>query len=430
MSTETTPGTTTVQTVEMDALELLNMPGAANVITQTPEPKKPNVFSAKVDSLSFIDNPNPGEEEEEEEELDAEGNVISKTPKPDAANAAAAAILDIDNEDDDSKLSPEELAKKNAGRPKGSKEMMISVVGKLIEKGKLIPFDDDKKLEDYTANDLEELIQANFDEKEKELREKTPLEFFDSLPPELQYAAKYIADGGKNLKQLFRTLAATEESKSLDPKTPEGQVQIVRTFLASTTKFSAEEIEEEINGWKDRDELEAKAIKFKPKLDAINEENIAVTLQTQEANRKKQIEQSKKYTENIYNALAPGELNGIKLDKKIQSMLYAGLVQPNYPSISGQQTNLLGHLLEKYQFVEPNHGLIAEALYLLQDPEGYRDKVREVAKKDTTAATLKKLKTAEASKNGGGTGTGDDDAGSNSDKKPTLKRPGTNMFAR
>ena len=28
-------------------------------------------------------------------------------------------------------------------------------------------------------------------------------------------------------------------------------------------------------------------------------------------------------------------------------MLYNGLVQPNYPSVSGTNTNLLGHLLEK-----------------------------------------------------------------------------------
>ena len=429
MSTETTPGTTTVEQVEMDALEILNMPGAANVITQTPEVKKPGLFSAKVDELSFIDNPDP-DEDDEDEKLDADGKLIPKTAKPAATQAAAAAILDIDNEDDDSKLSPEELAKKQAGRPKGSKEMMISVVGKLIEEGKLFGFDDEKKLEDYTAKDIEDLLQANFDERENEVRKKTPLEFFDSLPLEFQQAAKYFADGGKDIKYILRKIAAVEETRSLDPKTPEGQAQIVRTFLAQTTKFTPEEIEEEITGWKDRDELEAKANKFKPKLDSLNEENIAATLQTQEANRKKQIEQSKKYTENIYNALAPGELNGIKLDKKIQSMLYAGLVQPNYPSISGQQTNLLGHLLEKYQFVEPNHGLIAEALYLLQDPEGYRDKVREVAKKDATAITLKKLKTAEANKNGGGTGTGSDNDAGDANKKPTLKRPGTNMFSR
>ena len=111
-------------------------------------------------------------------------------------------------------------------------------------------------------------------------------------------------------------------------------------------------------------------------------------------------------------------------------MLYAGLVQPKYHSISGQQTNLLGHLLEKYQFVEPNHGLIAEALYLLQDPEGYRDKVREVAKQAATATTLKKLKTAEANKNGSGTSTNDADDTNNSNKKSGLKRPQGNIFQR
>jgi hypothetical protein len=79
-------------------------------------------------------------------------------------------------------------------------------------------------------------------------------------------------------------------------------------------------------------------------------------------------------------------------------MLYAGLVQPNYPSISGRPTNMLGHLLEKYQYVQPRHDLIAEALWLLADPESYKTKIREQGSKTSTEKTVKMLKTEETRK--------------------------------
>jgi hypothetical protein len=421
MTTTTNADTTTVTQVDLEALDLLNMGGAGNIITQTPEPAKTTVFSKKEDDLSFIDNDDP------DKDKNTNPDGTPKTP------SAEDILGQVNNEDTLSDEEKAELAKKEAGRPKQSKEVMVAVVNKLIEKGRLIPFEDDKKVEDYTANDLEELIEANFAENERKLKEQTPLEFFDSLPQELQYAAKYVQDGGRNLKALFKTLAQVEENRELDVATPEGQKQIIRSYLTASTKLSAEDIQEEIASYEDHNELEAKASKFKPKLDALNEEQITQTLQAQEIARKKQIEQSNKYMENIYNVLSPAELNGIKLDKKTQSMLYAGLVQPSYPSIRGNQTNLLGHLLEKYQFVEPNHALIAEALWLLQDPEAYREKVKEVAKKDTVASTVRTLKGEESRKSGGsGTGTNDDDEnkGKGGAQKPTLKRPGNTMFKR
>jgi hypothetical protein len=79
-------------------------------------------------------------------------------------------------------------------------------------------------------------------------------------------------------------------------------------------------------------------------------------------------------------------------------MLYSGLVQPAYPSISGKPTNLLGHLLEKYQFVEPRHDLIAEALWLLADPEGYKSKIKDQGTKIATEKTVRMLKTEEGKK--------------------------------
>jgi len=370
--------TTQIEQVDMDldSLDFLGTPGAENVLL--PEEQKPNVFTKPSVDLSFIDKDSdePGSEPTEKVEID---DVIGEVD-PEA---------DFRKKED----KPEE---KKAGRPKVEKNGMAEVVNKLIEAGKIVPFDDDKPLDEYTLNDYQELLEANFAEIENKVRQETPVEFFDSLPQELQYAAKYVADGGTDLKGLFKVLASAEEVRDLNPAQESDQEQIVREYLRATNFGTIEEINEEIDSWKDRGDLEAKALKFKPKLDAMQERVVQSKLAEQENLSKQQQAAAQQYMENVYNTEATAEINGLKLDKKTQGLLYNGLVQPNYPSISGRPTNLLGHLLEKYQYVEPNHGLIAEALWLLSDPEGYRGKVREQAKVETTEKVVRQLKTEQA----------------------------------
>jgi hypothetical protein len=286
----------------------------------------------------------------------------------------------------------------NKGRPKVDKSGLAELATKMIEEGALVPFDDDKPLEEYTTKDFRELFEANFQERENKIRADTPREFFNALPEELQYAAKYVADGGTDLKGLFRTLAQVEEMRSLDPSDEYDQAEIARQYLYATNFGTTEEIESEIEDWSDMGKLEQKANQFKPKLDKMQESVIARQLADQESKKHQQAEAAKMYTDNVYNTLSTSEIGGIKLDKKTQSLLYSGLVQPNYPSISGKPTNLLGHLLEKYQFVEPRHDLIAEALWLLADPEGYKGKVRDQGGKAAIEKTVRQLKTEEARK--------------------------------
>jgi hypothetical protein len=111
-------------------------------------------------------------------------------------------------------------------------------------------------------------------------------------------------------------------------------------------------------------------------------------------------------------------------------MLYSGLVAPNYPSISGKQTNLLGHLLEKYQWTEPRHDLIAEALWLLADPDGYKNKLRENAEKDATQKTVRMLKTEEANKISSSVRDDDDAPATRQTASRTLNRTKKNFFGR
>ena len=109
-------------------------------------------------------------------------------------------------------------------------------------------------------------------------------------------------------------------------------------------------------------------------------------------------------------------------------MLYAGLVQSNYPSMSGKQTNMLGHLLEKYQWIEPRHDLIAEALWLLADPEGYRSNISSDAKAEETKKTLRTLKTEQASKSN--VSAQEEKEGTSPKKRSGLQRPKRNFFER
>ncbi len=408
MSSEETTMDSKVETIDINLDEIFN--GAPGGDTMTlPEEKKEtpiqkNIFSGNNNKSDFsfadpdqddaddltakVEETKVEAKEEEKEEVKIEEVKAEETNKEDAAD-----ILDtLDNE------TEEEVVKTKKGRKPISG--ISDVFSKLIKDDKIVPFDDDKDLNDYTAKDWEELIQANLEEKANQVRRETPKQFFDSLPQELQIAARYVADGGQDLKGLFSTLSQVEESKSLNIKEERDQEKIITEYLSATGYGTSEEIQEEIEIWKDLGKLEKQASKFKPKLDKMQEKVVARKLQEQELKKKQQEQASQEYMKNVYNTLKDGKINEIKVDKKTQAMLYNGLVSPSYPSVSGRNTNLLGHLLEKYQFVEPNYGLISEALWLLQDPEGYKAKIMDKGAQKSVEATVRKLKTEQANTGG------------------------------
>jgi len=401
---------TTVGQADVNIDELFGLPGAESVMLPSDgkeEEKPKTMFSKESVDTTFLDKSSFSEKKEEDAEV-------------------KEAIAELDG-----LISQAEDAG-GKGRPKVDKSGLADLAQKMIEEGSLVGFDDDKPLEEYTTKDFRELFEANFQERENKIRENTPKEFFNALPEELQIAAKYVADGGQDLKGLFRTLAQVEEMIQLDPADEHDQAEIARQYLWATNFGTAEEIETEIEEWGDMGRLEQKANQFKPKLDRMQEEIVARQLAEQETKKEKQQNAARKYTDNVYNTLSVGDLGGIKLDKKTQGMLYSGLVQPNYPSISGKPTNMLGHLLEKYQFVEPRHDLIAEALWLLADPEGYKGKVRDQGSKIATEKTVRMLKTEEARKITSSVinDEGSDKRSIGTKQQKTISRNGGNMFRR
>lgn len=419
-----------VETVDINLDEIFNGAATAEGVT-LPEEKTatPNIFSktnTAVD-MSFADS-STEEKVVTEETTDlnnksenVEGEEKTKEVKADSNEVFEA--LAIDNEDE----AVEEEKKETRGRK--TIAGISDVFDKLIKDDKIVPFDDDKSLADYSAKDWQELIEANLEERARQVRSETPKQFFDSLPEELQIAARYVAEGGQDMKGLFSTLAATEEVRTLDVKNERDQERIIVDYLSATGYGTAEEIAEEIEIWKDLGKLEQQASKFKPKLDKMSEKVVAQKLEQQEVKRKQQEHASKQYMESVYNTLKEGSLGDIKVDRKVQAMLYNGLVQPNYPSVSGKNTNLLGHLLEKYQFVEPNYTLISEALWLLADPNGYKAKIMDKGAQASVEKTVRKLKTEQS--NSGGSSLGVQQKEKEIQKSSKRKIPrGNNIFKR
>jgi hypothetical protein len=395
-----------VAQVDIDIDDLFGGTAGADSITLPEETKKPkSIFNKLNEAADFsFTQPDADDAEDDDEEDDVnEKKSLPKEVKETADDVFAA----LDGEDDDE----EEDKSETRGRKKISG--ISDVFSKLIKEEKIVPFDDEKSLDEYTAKDWEELIEANLEERAQQVRRETPKQFFESLPQELQVAARYVADGGTDLKGLFSTLAQAEEKKTLNIKNERDQETIIRDYLSATGYGSNDEIDEEIEVWKDLGKLEQQASKFKPKLDKMQEQILAQKLEEQEMRKSQQEQASKQYMENVYNTLKEGNLGEIKVDRKTQSMLYNGLVQPNYPSVSGRNTNLLGHLLEKYQFVEPNYTLISEALWLLSDPDGYKSKIMDKGAQQSVEKTVRKLKGEQANSGGSSLGVDEREAESN-----------------
>ena len=430
-TTQTQQVKSNVEQVDVNLDEIFNAaPSGADMISDDSSKPK-NIFSGlseKAD-MSFADP-----DKDDKDDLNAKVEKDDKSSESSDANETVAEAQVEENANDilDTLDGIEEEDENNfeTKTKKGRKSIdgITDVFSKLIKEDKIVAFDDDKDLSEYSAKDWEELIQANLEEKANQVRRETPKQFFQSLPEELQIAAKYVADGGKDLKALFSTLSQVETSKSLDVKKTNDQEQIISQYLGATGYGTQEEIQEEIEIWKDLGKLEQQANKFKPKLDKMQEKVVAQKLQEQELKKKQQEQASKAYMKNVYDTLKDGKLGELKVDRKTQAMLYNGLVQPNYPSVSGRNTNLLGHLLEKYQFVEPNYSLISEALWLLQDPVSYKAKIMDKGAQKSVENTVRKLKTEQS--NAGGTSLGVDRAeAENKNSKRKLARP-TNIFKR
>jgi hypothetical protein len=384
-----TTSATEVKEVEFNDMDELLGTKAATVIVPTEESKKSVLENTNVDS-SFLDNM----------DNDEGGNT---TPTPAAVKNELSNILDKDvteeeeEEDDapDNGTDPQKTPQK-VGRKPG----LVEVVDKLVKKGLIDLFSDNQDISTYTLDDLEELIESNIVSKVNEVAQQAPLEIFSKLDPKLQDVISYALNGGTDITNVLKNVARSQEISDLSLDNEEDQERIVREWLRVTGSYTDEEIEDEITSLADRNEIAKKASQFKPKLDKKQAEVMETQIFEQEQKRKDAEEASKNYAQTIYGVLNNPELNGLKLNNRVQTALYYGITDTtHYQDREGNPTNELGYLLEKYQFgKEADPAVLLEALWLLKDPSGYRQSVLSVGQQQAHVQTYRSLKTAEGTR--------------------------------
>ena len=386
---------TKMESIDLSEFDFLPGAGSEDVITPTV------LTNPKEVDFRLDEDPDDYEEEEEEgKEKDEKINLDDVLPSL--------------SPDDDEEGNDYNKVYNNA-----------DVFKKLIDKKLIIPFEDDKPLEEYTEKDFIELMETNLEERNKDVEAKVQEEFFSSLPKELQMATKYVVDGGTDLQGLFRALLQSNQVQQLDANEPSHQEHIARAYLHATNFGTSEIIEDQIREWFENGTLEKRAKQFKPVIDKMQEEVVNKQLQEQEKFKQQQIEKRNAFIDNITNVLKTGDLNGIKIDKKRQEMLFHEMTTTKYQARNGFPTNLFGKLLDDYQWGDkPRYDLIAEALWLLAEPEEYKKAIRSNAKKEATEETVRKLKMAQES------GESNSSMPEDKSQRRTVKRKQRNIFER
>jgi len=400
----------------------LDNPPSGGTDEETPEEEAARIKKEEEEAAALLENETPEEKEarlKKEEEEEAARVLAEVTADPGGGDG------DGDGED---RSQTDDDEPKNKGGRKGA---LIEAMSKLVEKGTLTLFEDQPDINSYTIDNIEELIESNITMKVNETAQKAPLEIFGRLDPKLQEVVSYALNGGKDVVSVLKTVTRSQEVAELSLEDEKDQERIVREHLRSIDYGDDESIEDEITSIIDRGDLEKKATQFKPKLDARQAETLQKKLDEQEQKVKDAAKASERYAETIFKTLDRPTLNGIPLNEKIQTMLYHGLSDnTQYQDRNGDPTNAMGHLIERYQFGEnADHSILAEALWLMADPQGYRNNVLALGKQKQDSKTVRSLKTAEGEKKTS-SNKGDGAKAPATRKAPVRRKPGQSMFSR
>lgn len=385
--------------------------GPSDIIT----PSVNNPFG-KMGDISILDTIGGAKTEPTTETNATDTTDATDAPKtsdvPIVANTTLSIIDQIDTTDpgDEHQDTPEEGEENKGGRPKVSKDAMISYLAEKISSGEFEAYEDyDEKtpiheyLSSLSDKDRNKLIDSNLEQRRNKDFESIRTEVLQSLPGSLQYAAEAVARGATeaDLQDIYTALLRVEQTRALDVADENDQEVIAFSYLQATGfgNGNRQIIQDQVNEWKTDGKLELKAGQFKPMLDQMQEQQVQYQMQQVEEQRREQEELQRYYTQNVIDALNTGDLDGIKLDRKKQAEFYDRLTKV-YPSpISGKPVNSLGAALEKIQFSDqPNYKLLVHLDWLANDPQGYWNMMKQLGKNEANVETERKLKSAQASR--------------------------------
>ena len=166
---------TTVTTENIDIDEVFGA-GADSVVLPEEETKKPNILDRVDPEPDFtFTEPTKKEEWMDEEDVVIPEETVKKTEA--GIKKEGGEILD-DISDENEDVEEEVKAETRGRKPING---FTDVINKMVKSDKLFAFDDDKPLEEYSAKDIEELLEANLEERANQVRRETPKQFFEAL---------------------------------------------------------------------------------------------------------------------------------------------------------------------------------------------------------------------------------------------------------
>lgn len=363
-------------------------------------------ITAPVEDTTIVDQENV----EDVVKKSKEKTILSQAP----SDLSLAGLLDVtivDEDDDDDEDAPKPVAVDKddpiVSKPKEGTVDYKTVASKLIEDEILIGFEEGTI---ESIEDLKELIQANLEEREQ-LGVKTKFqEVYDSMPEEVQQAIEYVANGGKDIRQMLKKLSNIVETKEIDVTTESGQKETIKQYLLKTQFGTEEDIDDQITEWDDLGVLDKKANNFKPKLEALATKEAQEEIKRQETNREKQQGLLRGYYEGIESSIKEGKINSIPLTPDEKNKIYKGLTENNYTSsISGKPINYLGKFIEDITWNSPDYVLLSELTLFALDPAKYKEKIEKGVTEKTIADTKRRLNRG-------------DDKPVETDKQVTIKR--------
>ena len=267
-------------------------------------------------------------------------------------------------------------------------------IKELIEQKILLPLDIDKDIDDYTKEELKELLKLNIENARKEESESVLEQFIDSLPEELQKMIEYHVAGGFDIKQIINLISKDAEMFSLDPDNETDAKTILAYHLRNNLGMSDDEVDEEIELYEKAGKLTEKARRIYDAVKEKRKEEIENKIKEAEKAKEEASKKIQTFIEGVKAVSRRGKLKDNNADKTVLKDIVDGLTSVNYESITGKKTNLLGYLIEQKQFIEPDYDLIVEATWLLKDPEGYKKYIMSLGESKAAKETLRKLKTA------------------------------------
>lgn len=302
-------------------------------------------------------------------------------------------LVESDKKDDDEPKDPKEAPKDQGAqeptKPGRKTTDLISVANELIEEGLLFGFEDGAP---KTIEEVKELIKLNLSQKEKLTEDKVWENKVAQYSPQIKAILDYAEKGGTDASPLLAAISEIERTGDFDIEKEKDQEDIIKEYL-KVSGWDESDIKEEIETAKDLGKLKAKAEKFYPKLNQMNQERIQMIMQEQEEAKAQAENTRKQYLGNLKTNLDKPKVGEIKLEKSDRAALWDALTNIKYTSWNGQPTNGFFKKLEELQTAKDgNYEHFLEIVHLATNREAFINKIREEIETKQAGETARKLK--------------------------------------